>query len=109
MTSLVQPSGPGSGSATPGPSSNVRKDPPSTTEETPLLGESSSSSSLRSSTQKDSNSRHVEDAQSKVQIPLARGVAIGLSLWLLIFLTGTRTFVPDVVFLALIAIMLTRS
>ncbi|KAL6921831.1 hypothetical protein ACHAP8_010162 [Fusarium lateritium] len=88
MTSPVQPSGPGSGSATPGPSSNIRNEPSTTTEETPLLGGSSSGSSLKSGTQKDSNSRHVEDAQSKVHIPLARGIAIGLSLWLLIFLTA---------------------
>ncbi|KAK6724619.1 hypothetical protein SNK04_003439 [Fusarium graminearum] len=85
MTSPTQSSSPGSGSATPGPSSNVRNEPPTTTEETPLLGGSSSSSSIRSGTQKDSNSRHVEDVPSKVHIPLARGIAIGLSLWLLIF------------------------
>ncbi|UZP35885.1 hypothetical protein NXS19_003701 [Fusarium pseudograminearum] len=92
MTSPTQPSGSGSGSssATPGPYSNIRNEPPTSTEETPLLGRSSSSSSssIRSGTQKDSNSRHVEDAQSKVHIPLARGIAIGLSLWLLIFLTA---------------------
>ncbi|QPC68580.1 hypothetical protein HYE67_010811 [Fusarium culmorum] len=88
MTSPTQSSGPGSGSATPGPSSNVRNEAPTTTEETPLLGGSSSSSSIRSGTQKDSNSRHVEDVPSKVHIPLARGIAIGLSLWLLIFLTA---------------------
>jgi hypothetical protein len=88
----ISTSGPGSGSATPGPSSNVRDEAPATTEETPLLGRSDSGSSLGSITQKDSNSRHVEDAQTNVHISLARGIAIGLSLWLLIFLTGTMPF-----------------
>ncbi|KAL5584894.1 hypothetical protein FOVSG1_014283 [Fusarium oxysporum f. sp. vasinfectum] len=81
----------GSGSAAPGPSSNPRDDTPFTSEETPLLAgsisSSRSSSAVRLSTQKDSNPRHVE-TQSKVHIPLARGIAIGVSLWLLIFLTA---------------------
>ncbi|KAM0200184.1 hypothetical protein ACHAPA_008004 [Fusarium lateritium] len=87
MTSPAQTSGAGSAL---GPSSHVRQDAPVTTEETPLLAgsRSSSSSSVRSVAQKDSNSRHVEGTQSKVHIPLARGIAIGLSLWLLIFLTA---------------------
>lgn len=84
----ISTSGPGSGSATPGLPCNVRDEAPATTEETPLLGRSSSGSSLRSITQKDSNSRHVEDAETNVHISLARGIAIGLSLWLLIFLTA---------------------
>ncbi|KAJ4267461.1 hypothetical protein NW762_003568 [Fusarium torreyae] len=87
MTSPVQTSGSGA----PGPSSRVRDDASLVTEETPLLVDSSSSSSLESSTQKDGNSRHVESeasAQSKVHIPLPRAIAIGLSLWLLIFLTA---------------------
>ncbi|KAF5701709.1 vacuolar basic amino acid transporter 1, partial [Fusarium mundagurra] len=81
----------GSGGAASGPSSDPRDDTPFTSEETPLLAGSSSSSrsssAVRLSTQKDSSSRHVE-AQSKVHIPLARGIAIGVSLWLLIFLTA---------------------
>ncbi|KAF4339819.1 vacuolar basic amino acid transporter 1 [Fusarium beomiforme] len=81
----------GSGSAAPGPSSDAHDDALSTTEETPLLAGSSSSSrsssTVRLSTQKDSNSRPAE-SRSKVHIPLARGIAIGLSLWLLIFLTA---------------------
>lgn len=91
MNSPAQTSG--TGSAGSGPSSNPRDDAPFTSEETPLLARSSSSSSSRSSsvvklsTQKDTDSRHVE-TQSKVHIPLARGIAIGVSLWLLIFLTG---------------------
>lgn len=91
----ISTSGPGSGSgsATPGLSCNVRGEAPATTEETPLLGRSSSGSSLRSITQKDSNSRHVEDTQTNVHISFARGIAIGLSLWLLIFLTGTTPFI----------------
>lgn len=87
MTSPVQTSGAGSA---PGPSSHNRQDTPVATEETPLLARSSSnsSSSVRLVAQKDSNSRYVESTQSKIYIPLARGIAIGLSLWLLIFLTG---------------------
>ncbi|KAF5630619.1 vacuolar basic amino acid transporter 1 [Fusarium tjaetaba] len=77
----------GSGSAASGPSSDPRDDTPFTSEETPLLAGSSSSSAVRLGTQKDSNSRHVE-TQSKVHIPLARAIAIGVSLWLLIFLTA---------------------
>ncbi|KAF5023842.1 hypothetical protein F66182_4100 [Fusarium sp. NRRL 66182] len=83
MTSPPQTPG-----ATPGPSFNVA--PPST-EETPLLAGSSSSSSIRSISRKDSNSRHVESAasaQSKTSIRPARAVAIGLSLWLLIFVVA---------------------
>jgi hypothetical protein len=97
MTSPVQTSGAGAGSA-PGPSSHNRQDTPVTTEETPLLAgsSSSSSSSVRPVSQKDSNSRHVESTQSKVHIPLARGIAIGLSLWLLIFLTGMRFHIKHV-------------
>lgn len=82
---------PGSGSAASGPSSNPRDDAAFTSEETPLLAGSSSSSrsssAVKLSTQKDTNSRHVV-TQSKVHIPLVRGIAIGVSLWLLIFLTG---------------------
>ncbi|CVL11332.1 related to putative multidrug transporter [Fusarium proliferatum] len=82
---------PGSGSAASGPSSNPRDDAAFTSEETPLLAGSSSSSrsssAVKLSTQKDTNSRHVV-TQSKVHIPLVRGIAIGVSLWLLIFLTA---------------------
>ncbi|KAL4725251.1 hypothetical protein ACLX1H_007398 [Fusarium chlamydosporum] len=96
MASLAQTSasGPTSGGATPGSSSAVRDITPVTTEETPLLVGSESHSSLRSGTQKDSGSHQVGDAQSKVHIPFTRGIAIGLSLWLLIFLTGTDPFIP---------------
>jgi hypothetical protein len=95
MTSPVQTSGAGSA---PGPSSHNRQDTPVTTEETPLLAgsSSSSSSSVCPVSQKDSNSRHVESTQSKVHIPLARGIAIGLSLWLLIFLTGMKFHIKHV-------------
>ncbi|KAG5746676.1 hypothetical protein H9Q70_010642 [Fusarium xylarioides] len=89
MNSPAQTSGPGSAAS--GPSSNPPDDTPFTSEETPLLAglssSSRSSSTVRLSTQKDSDSRHVE-TQSKVRIPLARGIAIGVSLWLLIFLTA---------------------
>ncbi|KAF5979081.1 major facilitator family transporter [Fusarium coicis] len=81
----------GSGSAASGPSSDLCDNTPFISEETPLLAGSSSSSRPSSavglSTQKDSNSRHVE-TQSKTHVPLARGIAIGVSLWLLIFLTA---------------------
>ncbi|KAI1038560.1 hypothetical protein LB505_009169 [Fusarium chuoi] len=74
MNSPAQTSG--TGSAASGPSSNPRDDAPFTSEETPLLAGSSSSSVVKLSTQKDTDSRHVE-TQSKVHIPLARGIAIG--------------------------------